>query len=101
MCGLPADQLAPAPHAVPAGYRQGIVLPAFETIDDGEEGRNTALKAIKSAWARLKLCRAGCGEEAAPNSFWLAGFLLRGTALQAMAEIGIPVSTLAALHGFT
>ena len=31
------------------GYRQGIVLPAFETIDDGEEGKKTALKAITGA----------------------------------------------------
>jgi hypothetical protein len=42
-----------------AGYRQGVVLPAFETIDDGDEGKNTALKAIKSeqlssgAWCQL------------------------------------------------
>lgn len=27
---------------------QGIVLPAFETLDDGEVGKQTALKAIKS-----------------------------------------------------
>lgn len=45
------------------GYRQGIVLPAFETIDDGEEGKAAALKAIKSeralehglAWLELQL----------------------------------------------
>lgn len=41
------------------GYRQGIVLPAFETIDDGEEGRNTALKAIKSREALQELFKRG------------------------------------------
>ncbi|KAL4446810.1 hypothetical protein ABPG77_008054 [Micractinium sp. CCAP 211/92] len=41
------------------GYRQGIVLPAFETIDDGEEGRNTALKAIKSRDSLQELFKRG------------------------------------------
>ena len=42
-----ANALIPCPSAAAAGYRQGIVLPAFETIDDGEEGKTAALKAIK------------------------------------------------------
>ncbi|PSC73160.1 Glycosyltransferase LARGE2 [Micractinium conductrix] len=41
------------------GYRQGIVLPAFETIDDGEEGKSTALKAIKSRDVLHELFKRG------------------------------------------
>lgn len=45
----------PTVHAMLATRAvQGIVLPAFETLDDGEVGKQTALKAIKSE------CRPGC-----------------------------------------
>ena len=53
------DRLPGCPAAAAAGYRQGIVLPAFETIDDGEEGKTAALKAIKGGspdWAAGGLC---------------------------------------------
>ena len=41
---------------------QGIVLPAFETMDDGEVGKQTALKAIKSECCvpRARGTVAGC-----------------------------------------
>ncbi|KAL4856061.1 LARGE xylosyl- and glucuronyltransferase 2 [Chlorella vulgaris] len=41
------------------GYKQGIVLPAFETMDDGMEGKQTALKAIKSRTALHELFDRG------------------------------------------
>ncbi|KAI7837110.1 hypothetical protein COHA_009058 [Chlorella ohadii] len=41
------------------GYRQGIVLPAFETMDDGEVGKQTALKAIKSRDSLAELFKRG------------------------------------------
>lgn len=41
---------------------QGIVLPAFETLDDGDVGKQTAQKAIKSERSsRMHV-------DAAPNS---------------------------------
>lgn len=42
----PAD--SPASHApLPAPRRNAIVLPAFETQDDGEAGRQVALRAVR------------------------------------------------------
>lgn len=63
------DPQLPAPTRL-----QGIVLPAFETIDDGEEGKKAAVKAIASeCWGcqgggravrRLLACSLACARAA-------------------------------------